>query len=183
MSTDKAIVSLSIGDFSIRVEGSEEFVEEQVSDFHETVLEHLKKQDYQSTGEGTTSSDEGVPSGVREPSSIENYPSLYHSDGDEVNLLLRQIPGDSTAEKTRNVARLYLFGKNLLGGEPVVDKKKIVEICEEYGFHDSGNFKSNIESGKPYLIIEGEGKDYNIRLTPPGIDSTEKIIQSEDESS
>ena len=184
MSTDEAIVSLSLGDFTIRVEGSEEFVEEQVSEFHETVLEHLENQNYQSTGEeGTASINDGTSTEIREPNSIGNYPSLYHSDGDDVNLLLRQMPGNSTAEKTRNAARLYLFGKNLLGEEPVSDKKKIVEICDEYGFHDTHNFKSNIESGKPDLFIEGEGQEYNIRLTPPGIEKTKELIQSIDESS
>lgn len=183
MSTEKASIALSLGNFSIRIEGSEEFVKDQVSGFRETILEHLDTQNYDPASEAPPSNKDGISNKNKSSGPLEEYRNIYHYDGDELNLLIPHIPGGNTAEKTRNSAKLYLFGKNLLDGESVSHKEEIVGICKEYGFYDSSNFKNNIQSGKPNLVVEGSGKNYEIRLTPPGIKDTKELINSIDESS
>ena len=106
MSEEPSRINISVGEVSIDIEGSEDFVSEQLSSFRELIK---RKMERHSPTMGISSGKTDVPEAEvtqREKNdSVKAEPELpikkvYHTD-DEGNfyLTLRKMPGGSTAER------------------------------------------------------------------------------------
>ncbi len=114
----------------MEVEGSEEFVKEQVANFSELVkFAGLKQADRKGGGKKSngSSGDEARASGA-EDNPYENVLELKDS---KVHIIA-DIPGTSDNEKTVSVALLHLLGSEMLGKEEVPTKEINIggRLCE-----------------------------------------------------
>ena len=173
MSDTNARVAISGMGLTFEASGSETFVSQQVAAFKD-----LLTQSPASAGGG----DKGAASGAGEkvnaasakpklaiPSNIEQFPNVFHREGDDVRLLIAP-PGGSSAEKSLNIAVLYIWAKNQIG-VPSVNWGEIRNLCEHFNCLDSPNFGKLMQKrNNGWLVVEGEkqSKSKMCKLTHPG---------------
>ncbi len=178
----EAKINISIKDGEIEITGSEEFVNKQIENFRDLIINIVENANNQiRTKNPEPQSQPSVSQAVSGTNSqedsenpIEQYPYVYVEDEDELKLVC-DLPGNSTAKKNFNAALLYTYGKKLMG-EDEVGYECVMQICRNHGCVDS-NFSANIKSGDPkFYLDKGDGKERTIKLNRPGIKEAKKLI-------
>lgn len=170
----EAFVRLSVGNVTIEVSGSEDFVESQLDQY-----EHFL-QDAESAEAQVEEYSNQTPSTAKE--NLQDGPDEYSdifgvSEDGEVSFRFYELPGNGYKESQINCAILYLYALSTANKDPKVDTDVIRKICDEYREIDS-NFLSNLRDEKKALDVEGEGKSHTVRLTPPGHKKAKQIIDT-----
>lgn len=181
-----ATVSINLHDGSIVISGSEDFIEKTMKvafDFVEknlsmpatpsvlttlaatNQLEHNSKEDIVNLESNNTalvpSDDKYIKAGV------------YHIDADDGSIsILKKIPGDNKAEKTKNIALIVLFIK-----KGKIQGKEIIPICEKHACYDSSNFSAVFKNEKTNIVRKGSGQSWTIELTQPGETAARALLE------
>lgn len=169
-----ATISINLTEGNIVISGSEEFVEKNM----ETVfsfVERTSKSEYipnklmqqkEDRGGETPIPEKNVITEGTAPIAIDKYieAGVYHIDGEDGTIsILKKIPGNSNAEKMKNIALIVLYiRKEKIAG------KEIIPICEKHACYDSANFSTTFKNEKTNIIRKGSGQAWTIELTHPG---------------
>lgn len=183
-------VSINLREGSVTISGSESFIEKNM----EAAFDFVERNFSLNSGVLPTFSADQALMSVPEASSSVN-PSLdtytngtiqvtddndkyikagvYHIDSEDGTIsILKKIPGNSKAEKTKNIALIVLFIRN---GK--VPGKEIVPICEKHACYDSSNFSSVFKGEKTNIIRKGSGQNWTIELTQPGREAAIALLE------
>ena len=181
-----ATVSINLHDGSIVISGSEDFIEKTMKvafDFVEknlslpatpsvlttlaatNQLEHNSKEDIVNLESNNTalvpSDDKYIKAGV------------YHIDADDGSIsILKKVPGDNKAEKTKNIALIVLFIK-----KGKIQGNEIIPICEKHACYDSSNFSAVFKNEKTNIVRKGSGQSWTIELTQPGETAARALLE------
>lgn len=181
-----ATVSINLHDGSIVISGSEDFIEKTMKvafDFVEknlsmpatpsvlttlaatNQLEHNSKEDIVNLESNNTalvpSDDKYIKAGV------------YHIDADDGSIsILKKVPGDNKAEKTKSIALIVLFIK-----KGKIQGKEIIPICEKHACYDSSNFSAVFKNEKTNIVRTGSGQSWTIELTQPGETAARALLE------
>ncbi|MCA0930606.1 hypothetical protein [Ruegeria profundi] len=192
MSSDNASFAFSFADGTLKIEGSELFVSQQVEIFREKIMESLSGLDQpaialpQITGPQTTAGTSEVFEGgapfqsdnsVAAPSTGNPYPRVLDVLGDKLKVTT-SVKGKNTAERAVNLILIYLWGKERLLDQPTAEYRELREICEEHACLDSSNFSSTLTSKKNLILVDGsKGSSSKIcKLTYPGREAAEEVL-------
>ena len=169
-----ATISINLSEGNIAISGSEEFVEKNM----ETIFSFVERanksvyapkkvaQQKEDCRVETTISEEAITAEKTSPITVDKYikAGVYHIDGEDGTIsILKKIPGNSNAEKMKNIALIVLYiRKEKIAG------KEIIPICEKHACYDSANFSSTFKNEKTNIIRKGSGQSWTIELTQPG---------------
>ena len=181
MENTAAKIRVSLREGLLEIEGSEEFVSKQIENLKD-VITKLPLPHQSPTAPVTPpvipeTGNRGA--GADTPKSTEDaakYDSVISVAGGIVKVL-KDIPGNSKAEKTVNAALLYLFGKNLLSQEQA-PFSEIRQVCKEHACLDGANFAGAIKNQKEWFIVTGGRKSEVAQLTKPGRKQAQSVIDS-----
>ena len=173
----EAKFSFSLSEGTFEVEGSETFVSAQIERFAEAIQANLKtprlqpslKDNPNKPGEDRRG---GTPSTPNRPELDE----IFAPTEDSVQIL-KNIPGDSKADKTLNAAKLYLYGLNALKQKDTALFEEIASVCQSHGFHDAANMSTNLKADKESFVFGGSGKKQTLKLTVPGARAAAKLVE------
>jgi hypothetical protein len=189
MTDSKASFSFSFADGTLKIEGSELFVSQQMDAFRDTILDslnafgkpalalpaptHVQTNGIDSSG-GTGNDAEVVelqPEG-------NPFPRVLDTMGDRLKITTA-IKGKTTAEKAINLILAYLWGKERLLNEPTAEYKELRELCEEHACLDSSNISTTLSSKKSLILVDGaKGSTSKIcKLTYPGREAAEEVLE------
>ena len=133
-----ATISINLSEGNIAISGSEEFVEKNMETIF-SFVERANKSVYapkkvaqqkeDCRGE-TTISEEAITAEKTPPITVDKYikAGVCHIDGEDGTIsILKKIPGNSNAEKMKNIALIVLYiRKEKIAG------KEIIPICEKH---------------------------------------------------
>ena len=175
-----ASISINLNEGNILISGPEEFVEknmEKVFSFVERTgcLRFSEKTVAEiSTDKGCTTKCTDAKSEIVNPDADKYIRAgVYHIDTEDGKIsILKKIPGNSKAEKMKNIAMivLYIRKEKILG-------KEIIPICEKHSCYDGPHFASTFESEKTNLIKKGNGKAWTLELTQPGEEAVIALLE------
>jgi hypothetical protein len=189
---ENASFSFSFTDGTLKIEGSELFVSQQVETFREKILESLSGLDQppvtltqlrhisEAAGGASSNNTPTNNNGILEAEVEDNsnpYPRVLDVMGDKLKITT-SIKGKNTAERAINLILAYLWGKDRLLKQPTAEYKELRELCEEHACLDSGNFSSTLTSKKNLILVDGsKGSSAKIcKLTYPGREAAEKVL-------
>ena len=168
-----ATISINLTEGNIVISGSEEFVEKNM----ETVFSFVERanksvyapkkvaQQKEDCRREMTISEEPITT-EETTITVDKYikAGVYHIDGEDGTIsILKKIPGNSNAEKMKNIALIVLhIRKGKIAG------KEIIPICEKHACYDSANFSATFKNEKTNIIRKGNGQAWTIELTQPG---------------
>lgn len=178
-----ATVSINLTEGNIVISGSEEFVEKNMETIF-SFVERVNKSVYDPKkvaqpkedcrGE-TTISEEAITTEETTPITVDKYikAGVYHIDGEDGTIsILKKIPGNSNAEKMKNIALIVLYiRKEKIAG------KEIIPICEKHVCYDASNFSSVFKNEKTNIVRKGSGQKWTIELTQPGEEAAIELLE------
>lgn len=173
-----ATVSINLHEGSIVISGSEDFIEKNMKAAFDFVEKNLSvaptvinapavpavANPLTSFPIANTAMPE--PANVTSASSDDKYikAGVYHIDADDGTIsILKKVPGDNKAEKTKNIALIVLYIR-----KGKVPGKEIIPICEKHACYDSSNFSAIFKNEKTNIVRKGSGQSWTIELTQPG---------------
>ena len=167
---DKARVIISLSEGKIDVSGSEKFVREQLDRFKDLIDKKLSAVPVHAPQVPPSIQPPQIPgSNVIRPPVVTGdnaYPNVIDIHNDEIKIL--RIAGSKKADKTINIALLYLLAKRQKG-EHTATFKEISSVCKDHACLDQTNFSSTIKSDKESFIIGGSRRKQHAKLTTPGL--------------
>lgn len=182
---------VNLKDGSIELEGTENFVSEQLKLFSEIISKHSVM---------IKTIDEANPDTISPNTNTEKLVNIendendrfikcfgvskgelgqvIHIDGSEFQIITTKIKG-SKAEMQIKYCLLFCLAKDFFG-EKLVSSKELREVCQYFDCYDSGNFANNLTNKKSFFIPEGEKGSSNkqFKLTAPGKEEAKNIIIS-----
>jgi hypothetical protein len=159
---------ISISDGRVEFEGSEEFVERQLTAYGDLIKDSLRILPI--TIKRTPAERVQKPEGeeAAAPSSGLAGLELVLAKTPQGKIqILKDLPGVAKAEKMVNAALLLTLA-NTLDGRPSTTFKEIREICEAHGALDSSNFSTTVREQIANFLFEGSGSSTSISFTVPG---------------
>lgn len=174
-----ASISINLNDGNINISGSEEFVEKNMEIVFAFVKESIKnadipKKEFKSKAPETK--DIVVSPAKKDDTEIENKyikAGVYHIDSeDETISILKKIPGNSKAEKMKNIAMIVLYIK-----KGKIQGRELIPICEKHACYDSTNFSSTFKNEKTNMIKKGTGQTWTLELTQPGETAAQALLE------
>ncbi|MHB8107359.1 MAG: hypothetical protein ACYDH4_08020 [Candidatus Cryosericum sp.] len=178
MTDNEARMSVVLGNCSLEVSGSEDFVREQVQWFS-TISSSRTDSKSDSTTEVRQTvkqiPDNANPLAQMNRISAHNpFPKVFHFGPDGIQLLPRKVPGGKTKQnQMRSIALLYLLGKNIQGADNT-ESSEIRSSCETYRCLDSDNF-SKVLADPSRFVVSKRGGLKIVSLTNPGLEEAEKL--------
>lgn len=146
-----ARVVVSVTEGKIEIEGSEQFVAEQMERLNNVICLVV-------TAAGKPSSEPPAKATLHDSSmssarSFGRFANLYaHRDG-KIQLL-KELPGSNMAHKTISAALLVSHANSLLGTENT-PLEVIRKACKEHACHDSNNFAATLKREKELFTHSG----------------------------
>lgn len=178
MTEGEVRMSIVLGNCSLEVSGSEDFVREQVQWFSAIASSRTDSQsDLAATAHQPVEQTPDIAGPPIPTSTIpanNPFPKVFHFDRDGVHLLSRKAPGGKTKQiQMRSIAMLYVLAKSMQGTAHA-DWSQIRNLCKTYGCLDSSNFGRVLADPSTFLISE-EGNSRVVSLTHPGREEAEKL--------
>lgn len=169
-----AKVRIKFGEFEIEIEDQEKNIDELLTMAKNEVQSRGSIEDMRPMGERNIPQDKKPPQGGDK--GINQYQYVYSFSEDKLSVICKlQITKNSNATKT--LAKLYLYGKFLMGEEGPISVEEIREQCKEHGCLDTSNFMSHLKAEKTLIQITGKGKNHNAKLTLPGKEQSKKLAE------
>jgi hypothetical protein len=154
-----ARVFVSVQEGRVEIEGSEEFVRDQLVQLQEVITQIA------SSGKSQESDLGAVPhANPHKFSSLGKYAKLYNTTANGKIELLKDLPGSNMAHKTVSAALLVSYANSLLGADQT-PLELIRTTCKEHACHDSNNFSATIKREKELFVHSGSS---TIRLSDAG---------------
>jgi len=154
-----ARVFVSVQEGKVEIEGSEEFVRDQLTQLQEVIAQIA------SSGKSQGSDlSAAPPSNQHKFSSLGKYAKLYNTNANGKIELLKDLPGSNMAHKTVSAALLVSYANSLLGADQT-PLELIRTTCKEHACHDSNNFSATIKREKELFVHSGSS---TIRLSDAG---------------
>ncbi len=89
---------------------------------------------------------------------------VYHIDDEDGTIsILKTVPGNTKAEKMKNIALIVLHIR-----KQKIEGREIIPICEKHNCYDASNFSSVFKKEKTNIIRKGNGQKWTLELTQPG---------------
>lgn len=154
-----ARVYVSVHEGKVEIEGSEEFVRDQLARVQEVVA--------QIAGANKAVSSESnlsAQSSADKLASLGKYAKLFTTGSSGKIELLKELPGSNMAHKTVSAALLVSYANSLLGAEQT-PLDVIRKTCKDHACHDSNNFSATIKREKDLFVHSGSS---TIRLSDAG---------------
>lgn len=174
-----ASISINLNEGNINISGSEEFVEKNMETVFAFVKESIKNTSIpkkESKSKAPEIKDVAVSPAEKDDIEIEDKyikAGVYHIDSeDETISILKKIPGNSKAEKMKNIAMIVLYIR-----KGKIQGKEIVPICEKHNCYDGPHFAATFEAEKTNLIKRGNGKSWTLELTQPGEEAVVALLE------
>lgn len=173
MAAATAKVHISLVDGVLQIEGSEDFVSEQIARLEPHIVRAFENRD--TAAVKPIKSSEGVAVANKVANGLDDYDHLFAENGGKIQIL-KTIPGANNAQKTINASLLLAYANTLVGTE-VTSSDIVRETCKSHACLDSGNFAKTLKGEKEYFLLEANGKSKNIRLTVPGRKKAEELAK------
>lgn len=179
-----ASISINLNEGNILISGSEGFVEKNMESIFAFVERNNKYKStlFQKQSLPISDAQNKAPIGRNGFEKEENNcietdkyikSGVYHVDSEDGTIsILKKIPGNSNAEKMKNIALIVLHIRK----EKVVGKE-IIPICEKHNCYDASNFSSVFKNEKTNIIRKGSGQKWTIELTQPGEDAAIQLLE------
>ena len=90
--------------------------------------------------------------------------------------ILRALPGSTRAERTVNLAKLYLYGLQALKQRDTALFAEIGRVCRAHGCFDSHNMAAYLKGDRASFVFGGTGKRQTLKLSVPGMEATAALI-------
>lgn len=154
-----ARVFVSVREGKVEIEGSEEFVRDQLTRLQDVIAQIA------SSGKSQEPDPSEMQRATQEKfSSLGKYAKLYNAQANGKIQLLKELPGNNMAHKTVSAALLVSYANSLLGAEQT-PLELIRKTCKEHACHDSNNFSATIKREKELFVHSGTS---TIRLSDAG---------------
>lgn len=178
MAEGEVRMSVVLGDCSLEVSGSEDFVREQVQWFGAIASSRTNSQsDLAVTAHQPVEQTPDTASPPTPMSTIpENnpFPRVFRFDPEGIQLLPKKAPGGKTKQiQMRSIAMLYVLAKDIQGTAHA-DWLQIRSLCETYGCLDASNFGHMLADPSTF-VLSGKGNARVVSLTHPGREEAEKL--------
>ncbi len=173
--SDQAKISLQIHGISLEIIGSEGFVSGQIEHFRDAIQEALVKGAQTEEEAEAEATIEPPPAPHQEPTGQPKYTNALHVEGDKVRIL-KKVAGNTTSKRAVNTALVYLWAKRNAGLDSV-PFTELRDLCRDQGCLDKGNFAAHMKSGRQWLVIEGRKRAQTAKLTMPGVERAEELLQ------
>jgi len=90
--------------------------------------------------------------------------------------ILRALPGSTKAERAVNLARLYLYGLQVLKQRDTALFVEVGRVCRAHGCYDPHNMAAYLKGNRTSFVFGGKGKRQTIKLSAPGVEGTAALI-------
>jgi hypothetical protein len=151
-----ARVFVSVHEGKVEIEGSEEFVKDQLARVQEVVAQIVSAQ--------KAPTEDAAIAVKADLSSLGKYAKLFNTAPNGKIELLKDLPGNNMAHKTVSAALLVSYANSLMGSEQT-PLDEIRKTCKEHDCHDSNNFSATIKREKDLFVHSGCS---TIRLSDAG---------------
>lgn len=186
--TGSAKFRLVIDGSTVELEGSEEFVSNQLHAFESTIAELISAHaacpsSVHSTVQPAATPKSYVAEDCGNASSCEStgsalakYPNTFEEMNGQLKIIAN-VQGANKKAKSRSLALLYIYGRSLLGQEPV-QTDEVRAVCSDHGCLDSGNFAKLFREKGVFVIdgVKGSDKKY-VKLSVPGKKEAQELIE------
>ena len=86
--------------------------------------------------------------------------------------ILKKIPGNSKAEKMKNIALIALYVK-----QGKIEGRDLVPLFEKHACYDSSNCTKIFKSELTNMIYKPNGKKWTVELTQPGQEAAIALLE------
>ena len=160
-----ARVFVSVHEGKVEIEGSEEFVRDQLARVQDVVA--------QIASAHRAPSEETAMAPKIDMSSLGKYAKLFNTTQHGKIELLKELPGNNMAHKTVSAALLLSYANSLMGSEQT-PLDQIRKTCKDHACHDSNNFSATIKREKELFVHSGCS---TIRLSDAGRQLAENLAE------
>ena len=168
----EARIRISLEEGVFELEGSESFVTAHIEKFADAIQSRLKANSHRAQPKAMSNTTR--PKGPETDTS--GLDEIFAATETGVQIL-KDIPGDSKAEKTVNAAKLLLYGLGVFKQKDTVLFEEVAAVCKAHGFYDSNNLAANLKEEKEMFVFGGSGKKQTLKLTVPGTKTTAKLVE------
>ena len=106
--------------------------------------------------------------------SVDDLSPIFSIGGEEIDLVLKKVPGDKISKRMRSVFLLKGLAAYLASGAARFSHADVKETCLHYDAFDAGNFAQNFRG----LAAEVSGsKDTGYTLTARGLTGAAEIVK------
>jgi hypothetical protein len=169
-SAGKARVVVSAREGIIEIEGSENFVSDQLTRL-KAVITQVVTAGAKWRAQGDQRRNNVAHHSNASPQALAPYSNVFgHADG-KIRLL-KELPGTNMANKTVNAALLVAHANALMGSEHTT-LDTIRSVCKEQACHDSNNFAATLKREKELFIHSGS---LHITLSEAGRERAASLV-------
>lgn len=178
----EARVRVSLTDGVLEFEGPENFVASLVDKFTRVIQTALAGEPAggAETGGNGTGDAQPAASSVDHVASAPSSPDVTLKDifaATETGVqILRALPGSTKAERSVNLAKLYLYGLHVLKQRETALFAEIGRACKAHGCYDSHNMAAYLKADRASFVFGGQGKRQTLKLSAPGMEGTAVLI-------
>jgi hypothetical protein len=105
---------------------------------------------------------------------ISSLKDVYATKGNQILLVISSIPGDSRAEKQRNLAALVLLAYQEGFNQEWILSTLLAEAAKHSKLYDTSKFAKNLKS--EWFRSEGVKKGLKYKLSGPGVSHAKDIL-------
>lgn len=180
----KAQASLQIGSNTLKIEGSEPFVEQMVERLG--LIDLIATLNFSAVSVATepqvrVASEANAAVGMLSGPSASSISPL--AEFDEVFIetdggfsIIADVEENTIAKTARNYILLYLYGAYLLGRTEVGDDE-LRSVCVRHHCYDPGNFAHHVKGLGSKVHRIGNARTYSLKLTAPGIRASRQFAE------
>lgn len=173
-------ICINLKDGSVSISGSEEFVSKNMETVFDFVMENLNlsNKTFSKTPEAveTSTLNENSSNNLAEESERKDKyitAGIYHVDPESGDIsILKKIPGNSKAEKMKNIALIALYVK-----QGKIEGRDLVPLFEKHACYDSSNCTKIFKSELSNMIYKPNGKKWTLELTQPGQEAAIALLE------
>jgi len=172
----EAKVRVSVVEGTIEIEGTESFVGAQLEKFGDSIragLAGVRSRERAPAGGGSQQGKDNQNTGAGDAGDLDD---VFAPTETGVQILT-DIPGDSNAQKMVNAAKLLAYGMTKLKGKDTILFEDVKATCQTHGCYDANNMAATLKQETSSFVFGGSGKKQTLKLTKPGTNSVEDIIQ------
>ena len=167
----EARVRVSLTDGVLEFEGPENFVAGLVEKFTGVIQAALA---------GAPPDAQLAPASVHQVASAPPTPDVALNDilaATETGVqILTALPRSTKAERAVNLAKLYLYGLQVLKQRDTAFFAEIGRVCKAHGCYNSHNMAAYLKADRASFVFGGKGKRQTLTLSAPGMEGTAALI-------
>jgi hypothetical protein len=180
----KAQASLQIGTNTLKLQGTEAFVEQMVERLG--LVDLVAQLDFSTKGDEASGSprlsvDAQATAGMlpkpeeASKSALGEFDEVYvETDGGFS--IIADVEENTIAKTARNYILLHLYGSYLLGRMEVGDDE-LRSVCVRHACYDPGNFAHHVKGLGSKVHRIGNARTYSLKLTAPGIRASRQFAE------